>query len=159
MIPIPFFACPRVSICKPFARLVVSAQPLPSPPPITPSLHHSITPYQVVIVTFQFEDASIPTKTVSGNFLDQSVLEITEEHDVHLNHNCGGVCACSTCHVYIEKGEEYLEDISDKEEDFIDRAINPRLESRLGCQCIILDESADITVTIPDQKRIIGHEH
>jgi 2Fe-2S ferredoxin len=110
-------------------------------------------------VRFQFEDKSIPSKSVTGNFLDMSVLEITEDYDVHLNHNCGGVCACSTCHVYIESGEDFLEEISDKEEDFIDRAISPRLESRLGCQCIILDESADITVTIPDQRQIIGHEH
>lgn len=110
-------------------------------------------------IRFQFEDSSIPAKSVTGNFLDQSILEITEDHDVHLNHNCGGVCACSTCHIYVEKGEDNLEEISDKEEDFIDRAINPRLESRLACQCIILDDDADITVTIPDQKRIIGHEH
>jgi 2Fe-2S ferredoxin len=59
----------------------------------------------------------------------------------------------------VEQGDSYLEEISDKEEDFIDRAINPRLESRLGCQCIILDNSAEIVVTIPDQRRIIGHEH
>lgn len=110
-------------------------------------------------IRFQFEDGSIPAKTVTGSFEDLSILEITEEFDVHLNHNCGGVCACSTCHVYIEKGDAYLEEISDKEEDFIDRAINPRLESRLACQCIILDEDADVTVTIPDQRRIIGHEH
>ncbi|MFN0016331.1 MAG: 2Fe-2S iron-sulfur cluster-binding protein [Saprospiraceae bacterium] len=110
-------------------------------------------------VTFKFEDTSIPDKTVSGNFLDQSILELTEEYDVHLNHNCGGVCACSTCHVYVESGEAFLEEISDKEEDFIDRAISPRLESRLGCQCVILDEDAQIVVTIPDQRRIIGHEH
>lgn len=110
-------------------------------------------------VTFQFEDTNITPKTVTGDFLDMSILELTEEYDVHLNHNCGGVCACSTCHIYVEKGEPFLEEISDKEEDFIDRAINPRLESRLGCQCVILDEQANITVTIPDQKRIIGHEH
>jgi len=110
-------------------------------------------------VTFQFEDTHIPSKTVTGDFLDMSILELTEEYDVHLNHNCGGVCACSTCHVYIEKGEQFLEEISDKEEDFIDRANNPRIESRLGCQCIILDEDAQITVTIPDQSGIIGHEH
>ena len=110
-------------------------------------------------IKFQFEDKSIPEKTVSGAFTDTSVLELTEMYDVHLNHNCGGVCACSTCHVYIESGDEYLEEISDKEENFIDRAINPRLESRLACQCIILDEEAEIVVTIPDQRRIIGHEH
>lgn len=110
-------------------------------------------------VKFLFEDKSIPSKTVSGDWEGQSILEITEDHDVHLNHNCGGVCACSTCHLYVESGEDYLEEISDKEEDFVDRAFNPRLESRLACQCIILDNGADITVTIPDQRRIIGHEH
>ena len=78
---------------------------------------------------------------------------------MHLNHNCGGVCACSTCHIYVEKGGDDLEEISDKEEDFIDRATNPRLESRLACQCIILDENAEIVVIIPDQSGIIGHEH
>lgn len=110
-------------------------------------------------VTFLFEDKSIPSKVVTGDFVDTSILEVTEDYDVHLNHNCGGVCACSTCHIYVEKGEDYLEEISDKEENFIDRAINPRLESRLACQCVILEEDADIVVTIPDQKRIIGHEH
>jgi len=113
----------------------------------------------VATIKFQFEDKSIPEKTVTGNFEDQSILELTEDYDIHLNHNCGGVCACSTCHVYIERGEEFLEEISDKEEDFIDRAINPRIESRLGCQCVILDNAAEIVVTIPDQSRIIGHEH
>jgi len=113
----------------------------------------------MVTIKFQFEDKSIPEKIVRGDLEDESILEITEDNDIHLNHNCGGVCACSTCHVYIEKGEEFLEEISDKEEDFIDRAINPRIESRLGCQCIILDNNAEITVTIPDQSQIIGHEH
>lgn len=113
----------------------------------------------VAKIRFLFEDKSIPEKTVVGDLEGRSILEITEDYDIHLSHNCGGVCACSTCHVYIEKGEEFLEEISEKEEDFIDRAINPRLESRLGCQCIILDNDADIVVTIPDQRRIIGHEH
>jgi 2Fe-2S ferredoxin len=110
-------------------------------------------------IIFRFEDKSIPDKEVNTVGLDKSILEITEEEDIHLNHNCGGVCACSTCHIYVIKGEGEIEEISDKEEDFIDRAINPRLESRLACQCIILNESAEIIVEIPDQKRIIGHEH
>jgi 2Fe-2S ferredoxin len=110
-------------------------------------------------ITFLFEEPGIPSKKVTGDFEGTSILEITEEVDVHLNHNCGGVCACSTCHIYVEKGEQFIEEISDKEEDFIDRANNPRIESRLACQCIILDENADITITIPDQSGIIGHEH
>jgi ferredoxin, 2Fe-2S len=110
-------------------------------------------------VKFTFEDKSIKPVTIEKVPEGYSILEVTEENDIHLNHNCGGVCACSTCHVYVEAGEDLLEEISDKEEDFIDRAINPRIESRLGCQCIILEPDAVIEVEIPDQRRIIGHEH
>jgi 2Fe-2S ferredoxin len=110
-------------------------------------------------VKFTFEDPGISEKIVENVEEGYSILEIAEDNDIHLNHNCGGVCACSTCHIYIVKGEDDLEEITDKEEDFIDRAINPRLESRLGCQAVILDENAHIEVEIPDQKQIIGHEH
>lgn len=110
-------------------------------------------------ITFKFEDHDIETKIIEGVESGISILEVTEDYDIHLNHNCGGVCACSTCHIYVTKGDEYLEEISDKEEDFIDRAINPKLESRLGCQCIILEDDAEIEVIIPDQRQIIGHEH
>ncbi len=113
----------------------------------------------MAIVTFTFEDKSIPPVVVDKAPMDLSILEITELYDIHLNHNCGGVCACSTCHVYIHSGDAFLEEISDKEEDFIDRAISPRLESRLACQCIILEDDAVIEVEIPDQRKIIGHEH
>jgi 2Fe-2S ferredoxin len=113
----------------------------------------------MAVVKFTFEDKSIKDVTVENVEEGYSILEIAEDNDVHLNHNCGGVCACSTCHVYILEGEDSLEEISDKEEDFIDRAINPRLESRLGCQCVILEEDAVVEVEIPDQTQIIGHEH
>lgn len=110
-------------------------------------------------VKFTFEDKEIKDVHVENAEEGYSILEIAEDNEVHLNHNCGGVCACSTCHIYVLKGEEVLEEISDKEEDFIDRAINPRLESRLGCQAVILDENAEIEIEIPDQSQIIGHEH
>jgi len=110
-------------------------------------------------VKFTFEDENIKPVKVENVESGFTILEVAEDNDVHLNHNCGEVCACSTCHVYIEKGDEALEEISEKEEDFIDRAINPRIESRLGCQCVILKDDAEIEVQIPDQKRIIGHEH
>ena len=110
-------------------------------------------------ITFKFEDKSIETKVVEDVEAGFTIQEVTEDNDIHLNHNCGCVCACSTCHVYIDKGEDALQEISDKEEDFIDRAIDPRIESRLACQCIILDKDADIEVLIPNQDHIIGHEH
>ena len=110
-------------------------------------------------VKFNFEDKSIEPVEVKDVESGFSILEVAEDNGVHLNHNCGEVCACSTCHVYIDKGEADLEEISDREEDFIDRAISPRIESRLGCQCVIIKDDADIEVTIPDQSLIIGHEH
>jgi hypothetical protein len=41
-------------------------------------------------------------------------------------------------------------------EDFIDRARNPRINSRLGCQCILENGSGAITVTVPDQSLLHG---
>lgn len=110
-------------------------------------------------VKFTFEDKTIAPLTVTTASAGESILDVAEDNDVHLNHNCGEVCACSTCHVYIENGEDFLQEISDREEDFIDRAIDPRIESRLGCQCVILENEAEIEVHIPDQSGIIGHEH
>ncbi len=110
-------------------------------------------------ITFRFEDKNIETKVVENIDIGLTIQDVTEDHDIHLNHNCGCVCACSTCHVYVEEGMDNLPEISDREEDFIDRAINPTVESRLACQCIIENENADLEVIIPDQSQIIGHEH
>ncbi len=115
----------------------------------------------MAIVKFTFEDKDIQPVTVKDAENGDSILDVAEDNGVHLNHNCGCVCACSTCHVYINEGEDFLAEISDREEDFIDRAINPRLESRLGCQSVLMDTDGDtiIEVEIPDQSQIIGHEH
>lgn len=104
-------------------------------------------------VKISFEDKSIEPVEVVAEPGD-TILDVALDHDLELHHNCGAVCACSTCHVYVEKGEEHLPEITDKEEDFIDRAINPKITSRLGCQCKI---NGDIEVTIPDQGLLIGH--
>ncbi len=47
---------------------------------------------------------------------------------------CGGVCACSTCHVYVLEGEELLSEMEDEENDILDKAFDVRPNSRLGCQ-------------------------
>jgi 2Fe-2S ferredoxin len=104
-------------------------------------------------VLFRFEEDPDKQVVVEVDYKD-TILDAALDNNLHLNHNCGAVCACSTCHVYIEKGMNDLPEISDKEEDFIDRAENPRINSRLACQCIV---SSDIEVTIPDQSSIIGH--
>lgn len=107
-------------------------------------------------VTFKFEQKGLEPITIKDVESDQSILEVALKNDIDLHHNCGGVCACSTCHVYVESGEDFLPELSDKEEDFIDRAINPRLNSRLSCQCILEDGDGEITVTLPDQTQFLG---
>lgn len=107
-------------------------------------------------ITFRFEQKGLEPVTLTGIEPDQSILEVALKNDIELHHNCGGVCACSTCHLYVEQGEDSLEELSDKEEDFIDRAINPKLSSRLGCQCVLHKGSGDIVVTLPDQTQFLG---
>jgi len=106
-------------------------------------------------ITFKFEKKEIETVCYDMEEGD-SILDVALDNDVHLSHNCGAVCACSTCQIYLEEGEDCFDDISEKEEDFIDRARNPRFNSRLACQCKMKEEG-DIVVTVPDQGLIIGH--
>jgi 2Fe-2S ferredoxin len=107
-------------------------------------------------ITFTFEQKGLEPITIEGVADGQSILEVALLNEIDLHHNCGGVCACSTCHLYVNQGENHIEELSDKEEDFIDRAINPRLNSRLGCQCVLLSGSGNISVTLPDQTQFLG---
>ena len=65
---------------------------------------------------------------------------------------CGGVCACSTCHVYVEEGRELLSEATEDEEDILDKAFDVRENSRLGCQAKILEEGI-IEVEISEESR------
>jgi len=107
-------------------------------------------------VKFSFEQKGLEPVTLTNVEPGQSLLELALKNDIELHHNCGGVCACTTCHLYVQKGMEFLEEISDKEEDFIDRAVNPRLNSRLGCQSVLLEGEGEIQATIPDQSQFLG---
>ncbi|MFZ1529131.1 MAG: 2Fe-2S iron-sulfur cluster-binding protein [Ferruginibacter sp.] len=107
-------------------------------------------------ITFKFEQKGLEPVTLQNMEAGQSLLEVALKNDIELHHNCGGVCACSTCHLYLEKGEDFVEELSDREEDFIDRAVNPRLNSRLGCQCVLQEGSGEIVVTLPDQTQFLG---
>lgn len=110
-------------------------------------------------IKISFEDPKLSPVVLDNIEAGESILDSVEDNGIHLSSNCGAVCACSTCHIYVEKGGELLPEITDREEDFIDRAIDPRLESRLGCQCIIQNADDEFEVIIPDQSNIISHEH
>ena len=107
-------------------------------------------------IKFNFEQKGLEPVTLENVEPRQTLLEIALKNDIELHHNCGGVCACTTCHLYIEQGMDSIDEITDKEEDFIDRAVNPRLNSRLGCQSLLLDGSGVIEVRLPDQTQFLG---
>ena len=78
-----------------------------------------------------------------------TILDAAEECGARVGHACGGNLACSTCHVYVEQGLDSLPEISDKENDIMDKAFDVRAESRLGCQAKLGDE--DVVVEISEE--------
>jgi 2Fe-2S ferredoxin len=79
-----------------------------------------------------------------------SILDAADAADVELPHNCGGVCACTTCHVWVEEGFESLSGIADREDDKLNEAAGLAPSSRLGCQARVGE--ADVLVRIPGNR-------
>ncbi len=70
-------------------------------------------------------------------------MEIIREHGLPIKAECGGACACATCHVYVDDAwMDKIPAMRDEEEEMLDDAFEVQDNSRLSCQ-IILDESLD----------------
>ncbi len=67
----------------------------------------------------------------------ESLLEVAMESGINIEHACGGVCACSTCHVYVLEGMDQLAEATEAEEDRVEEAPGLQRNSRLACQCIV----------------------
>jgi ferredoxin, 2Fe-2S len=79
-----------------------------------------------------------------------SVMEILRDAGLPIAAECGGACACATCHVYVENGwYEKLSPPSDAEIDMLDMAlaVEPG-RSRLSCQIVCTDALDGIKVTV-----------
>ncbi len=88
-----------------------------------------------------------------------SILTIAHHHGIDIDHACGGVCACATCHVVVTKGLETLNEATDDEEDQLENAPDLKAGSRLACQ-VVPDGSADVVVEIPGWNRnLVQEEH
>jgi len=77
-----------------------------------------------------------------------SILEAARKAGAPEGDRCGGVCACSTCHVYVVKGFDDTSEVEDEEFDILDKAFDVRMESRLGCQAKI---HGDVDIEISDE--------
>ena len=67
---------------------------------------------------------------------------------------CGGVCGCSTCHVYVKQGLGDLSPAEDREEDIMDKAFDVRPNSRLGCQSKIMRDGVKIVADWRSELRV-----
>ncbi|HEY5534440.1 MAG TPA: 2Fe-2S iron-sulfur cluster-binding protein [Ignavibacteria bacterium] len=81
---------------------------------------------------------------------DKSLLDVAFENLVEINHNCAGVCACTSCRVLIKQGYEYLNDISEDEIFMLNTENLNSSGTRLACMCkIIKGDNPEIIVEIP----------
>ena len=78
-----------------------------------------------------------------------SILDVLLGHGIHLEHACGGNCACTTCHVIVKAGGTKLSASEDGEEDLLDKAPGLTPTSRLGCQAVVEYPDAELVVVIP----------
>ena len=70
-----------------------------------------------------------------------------------IDADCGGSCACATCHVYVE--EKWFNKLPSKEsaeEDMLDMAFEPKKFSRLSCQITVTDELDNLVVKMPSKQ-------
>ncbi len=84
-----------------------------------------------------------------------SLLDVALASGVHIEHACGGVGVCATCHVIVQDGQENLSDPTDDELDCVEKAPENTPASRLACKAIV---QGDVTVTIPNWNRNLVSE-
>jgi 2Fe-2S ferredoxin len=99
--------------------------------------------------TFEFEHGKLPYQ---DHGKPESILDVAMNCGLHLEHACGGNCACTTCHVVVKKGKELLNEMDDDEADRLDMAADLQLNSRLGCQTVI-EKPGEVVVEIPSWNR------
>ena len=78
-----------------------------------------------------------------------TLLDAAEKAGAQVGHSCGGVCACSTCHIWVRKGLESLSEQRDEEMDRLDMGFDVRPYSRLSCQSEV--GSGEVLVEITEE--------
>jgi ferredoxin, 2Fe-2S len=99
--------------------------------------------------TVEVDPSALPER---GDGRPGSLLRFAHAAGVSIDHACGGVCACSTCHVVLKAGFDTTNEASEDEEDMIDLAPGVEGTSRLACQCVP-DGTSDLVVEIPSWNR------
>lgn len=99
--------------------------------------------------TVEFEYGTMP---YDHHGKPMSFLDVAENYGIFLDHACGGVCACTTCHIWVKDGGKGISEADDEELDRMDMAADQQLNSRLGCQAVITGPGTYV-VEIPSWNR------
>lgn len=106
-------------------------------------------------ITFKFEQEGKKPLILQKVKPGHSLLELALDNKIVLEHVCGGMCACSTCHVFVGEGQEFLEEISRRELHFLERVVGKSTDSRLSCQCVLQKGQGTIQVIVPQNNSLI----
>jgi 2Fe-2S ferredoxin len=100
-----------------------------------------------------FIDPDGTRRTVEAE-VGSTVMEAAIRHDVPgIEAECGGACACSTCHVYVDEDwKDITGEPSPMEEDMLDFAVDVRPSSRLSCQMKVTEVLDGLVVTVPKEQ-------
>jgi 2Fe-2S ferredoxin len=113
-------------------------------------------PTRPYTITFLPMDVKVEVKPeelpYARDGLKGSLLEIALGHGIEVDHACGGVCACSTCHVIVRQGGASIPPATEDEEDMLDSAPGLTTNSRLACQAVP-NGTQDLVVEIPSWNR------
>ena len=104
--------------------------------------------------TIEVDPASLP---LGETGLPGSILDIAMGNGIEIDHACGGVSACSTCHVFVKQGGNSCNEAEDFELDMLDNAPGNSINSRLSCQACP-DGTTDLVVEIPNWNRNLVRE-
>src|SRR6187399_32024 len=108
-----------------------------------------------MMATIEFLGHGVTVEVPVGS----SILQAAKRSGAPEGYACGGVCACSTCHVYVEEGGTLLSPAEESEEDILDKAFDVRLTSRLGCQAKILREGTVLVRISQESLTAFFNEH
>jgi ferredoxin, 2Fe-2S len=103
----------------------------------------------------RFEPDGIEVEVPVGT----TFLEAAHSCGAQVGSACGGVCACSTCHVYVREGFDDLSEARDREEDIMDKAFDVRPTSRLGCQAKLLADRTYVVEVSRESRKAFLDEH
>jgi ferredoxin, 2Fe-2S len=93
----------------------------------------------------------LPSGSVAYGEKGKTILDIAFENDIVIEHNCGGLCSCTSCRVLIKKGIEFLSAETPEEREILSGEGFSGSDSRLSCRCeIIIESGGEILVEIPN---------